>query len=625
MADSHSSGDYSDVVSRRKFVSLAGTTGAAAVAGCIFGDGDGDDSDDSGGESDDSTTDDSTTDDSTTDDSSSEDSDGPTEATYPDTNRWFITFSGSFSPDQFQYNPLVGWFIPHDQFGLFAPWVKYLNGLDEWVPHLVTDWTHDGNELVLTVSDQFTWGTSGETITAEDLKLQLQIQKNAQDAAWDFIVDGGVTAASETELRIEYAEGTRPSFVTYSVLPKMAAYAPSNWEGEEDNESPSQVEVTTPDPSGPVALTEATSNYNRTEPRSGLDDYEDHFLAENYNWNGYQLEYRSSNNAAHQSFIAGEVDGIHSLFVKPSTLENFPDSVRQFQIPGNFGMAIWPWHGDGPFSNRNVRQAFYYSLDRGSIIQNVGESTKVSHHPAPTGLTWASVDTYLGAKEPEGFNVYDLDLDKAESLLSEAGYSAGDIDATIAFPSGWSDWAVAAQSAIDQLNNAGWNASSDARSGGPGGYINDLGEDFPLGVDQHTPGGQPRQNLPYFGFNYILRNVLRDKEQHFAGYTKNEVELPDVGTVNIDETMDQLASATDEAEQEELIRQLALVVNKDVPVFYMMEKYEQSFINTRKFAIPESSKHFNAFWPLWWLPKIDEKLEDANEMDTPGLLKAKPE
>jgi len=596
MADSHSSGDYSDVVSRRKFVSLAGTTGAAAVAGCLGGDGDSDDDGDDG--------------------TSGETYD------YGEENIWFETASGSFAVDTFQYNPAAGWFIPHSQFGVYARWAQfdYING--EFLPHLVTDWEHTDGSFVCTLAENFTWGSTGNSITAEDLALQLQIQINNGDQLGDLA--DNIEATGDYELTVSYADDVRQDFITYSVLDRQAAFAPSIWEDEADNESPASVEVPEPDPSGPLALTSRESNYHRYEPRNGLENYEDDAVAgDHYNWNGYDLGYRQSNNAFHSSFEAGELDGVHSLFADPQTLDRFPDSVRQFQIPGGFGMGIWPDHSNEPWSVREVRQAFYYSLDRTAIIENVGSSTKVEH-PAPTGLTAASVESALGSDEPEGFNSYSLDTEKAESLLSEAGYSMSDISPTLEYPAGWSDWAVAAQAVVDQASNAGWNISGNGNSNGPGTYAANLGDGFDLAADQHTAGGST-YTIPYFALNYKLRNTLReDDSSHFAGYDKNEVEI-DGKTINIDETLEALSTAP-EGEREQHIRDLALVVNKDVPVFVIMEKYEQSFIDTADFDIPpegELGSHASVFWPLWWLPQVSEKLSSASEEATEGLMKAR--
>ncbi len=567
MVRSQTSGDYSDIVSRREFVSIAGATGAAALAGCTGG------GSDDGGD-------------------------------------WFVGTQVNFPASNYHWNLLAGWEIPHDRFGLFAQWTQYLIDDDEFYPHLVQEWDHDGGEMTLTLSEEFTWG-SGDAVTAEDLAFQLEVLEAADQPVWQFI--DGVEATGEYELTISYPEGTNTDLVEYALLAEQAAYSPADFEGENWEEDPAGVEVAEPDPSGPIALTEHNDTYSQTEPRDGLEEYADHVLADRYNWDGYRVEFRDGNNAAHESLISGETDGQHSLFAPPAVLDEFPDHLHEYRVPGGFGMAIWFDHEQEPWDQREVRQALYHSIDREAVIGNIGESTKVSHHPAPTGLTWASVEDWLGSTEPDGFTVYDYDPERAEELLNEAGYEMGEIGIELTFPQTWSDWADAARTIVDYLDQAGWDASADGRSEGPGSYA---GSGPDLFVDQHTAGGAPRMNHPYFSLDYILRNRLRDTESHFANYP-TEVEL-DGETIDVEAELETFATTTDQSEQEAIVERLARVVNEDVPCIYVMEKYEQSFINGDRFEVPEESPHFSSYWPLWWLPKVDESLEGY---DTPGLLK----
>ncbi|PCR92205.1 ABC transporter substrate-binding protein [Natrinema ejinorense] len=566
MVRSSASGDYSDVVSRREFVSLAGATGAAAVAGCLSGDSD----------------------------------DGD----------WFVGTQTDFPASNYHWNLLQGWKIPHDRFGLFAQWTQYLIEDDEFHPHLVREWEHDDGEMTLTLSEEFTWG-SGDDITADDLAFQLEILEAAQQPIWQFIED--VEATDEYELTVSYPAETNPDLIEYALLAEQAAYSPADWEGENWEDDPAGVEIKDPDPSGPIALTEHNDDYSQTEPRDGLEEYADHHLADHYNWDGYRTENRSKNNNVYESLKRGEAHGQHSLYAPPEILETFPEHIRNFQVPGGFGMAIWFDHEAEPWDQREVRQALYHSIDREAVISTVGESTKVGPHPAPTGLTWATVDDWLGSSEPDGFTVYDHDPDRAEALLEEAGYEMGEIEVELAYPEGWSDWADASQTIVDHLNEAGWDAAGDPRGGGPGSYAGSGPDVF---VDQHTEGGAPRMNHPYFSLDYILRNRLRDTEGHFANYP-TEIEL-DGETIDIEAALQELATTSDRSEQEEIVERLARVVNEDVPCIYVMEKYEQSFINGDRFEIPDDSPHFYSYWPMWWLPKVDESLEGY---DTPGLMK----
>jgi len=512
---------------------------------------------------------------------------------------------------------MVGWFMPHDSFGMFAQWTQYQVGTDTFVPHLVEDWEHGDGSVTLSLRDDFTWGNTGESITAEDLAFQLRVDEAADTTLWQFI--DGVEATGEYELTVNYPSETSQDVVSYALFDgTMADRPPSNWEGTNWEEEPAGVSVAEPDSSGPVHMTNHTDQYSQTEPRDGLDDIADHPLGSNYNWNGYRVEHRDGNQAAHTSFIEGEADGQHSLFVPPNVLNQFPDSVEEFRIPGNFGMGLWFDHDHEIWGQRKARQAFMWSINREAVIANVSPSSKI-HHPAPTGLTAGTVEDWLGSDNPDGFNAYTRDDDRADQLLSDIGESKSSVGTVrITFPSGWSDWATACQAIVDQLNDAGWDAEADSRSSGPGGYAGS--DDWMICADQHTLGGSPRMALPYFSLDYILRNRLRNSEEHFAGYLNDSSTVTvDGNEVDVTSTLEELVTTGETSAQEGLVRELAMVVNKDVPVAVIMEKYEQSFINTSKFDIPDESDHFQTFWPMWWLPKVSESLDGY---DSNGLMKA---
>ena len=114
---------------------------------------------------------------------------------------------------------------------------------------------------------------------------------------------------------------------------------------------------------------------------------------------------------------------------------------------------------------------------------------------------------------------------------------------------------------------------------------------------------------------------LSDPDGEYGAAT---YELEDGTVVNIQDTLDELSGISEVSEMKPLVQDLGMVANQDLPYFPIQEKYEQSFINTGKFDVPESSDHLNVLFPLWWLPKVDEKLESASESASPGLMKAKP-
>lgn len=110
-----------------------------------------------------------------------------------------------------------------------------------------------------------------------------------------------------------------------------------------------------------------------------------------------------------------------------------PESVAQFEADSRFSVVIGSTEGEtilstnntkAPFDDLRVRQAIAHAIDRREFIDGVyfGYGTPIGshfapHHPAYIDLT----------------NQYPLDLDKAKSLLAEAGYPDG-FSATLKLP-----------------------------------------------------------------------------------------------------------------------------------------------------------------------------------------------
>lgn len=129
--------------------------------------------------------------------------------------------------------------------------------------------------------------------------------------------------------------------------------------------------------------------------------------------------------AAVNSMLAGDVDAFPNF---PS-----PESIPQFESDPRFTVIIGSTEGETvlstnnkkpPFDDVRVRQAIAHALDRKAIIDGAmfGLGTPIGthfapHHPAYVDLT----------------NAYPRDLEKAKSLLAEAGFPDG-FKATIKLP-----------------------------------------------------------------------------------------------------------------------------------------------------------------------------------------------
>ena len=129
--------------------------------------------------------------------------------------------------------------------------------------------------------------------------------------------------------------------------------------------------------------------------------------------------------AAVTSMLAGDVDGFPNF---PS-----PEAIPQFQADPRFTVVIGSTEGETvlatnnkkpPFDDIRVRQAIAHALDRKAIIDGAmfGQGTPIGSHFAPHHPAYVDL-----------VNTYPRDLEKAKSLLAEAGFPNG-FKATIKLP-----------------------------------------------------------------------------------------------------------------------------------------------------------------------------------------------
>jgi peptide/nickel transport system substrate-binding protein len=96
-----------------------------------------------------------------------------------------------------------------------------------------------------------------------------------------------------------------------------------------------------------------------------------------------------------------------------------PDAIFKLQITPALALHYYGFqHQSDLFSNKLVRRAFNYAIDRESIVTNIlqGEGS-----PAIYGIVPPAFKNY----NYEGIEGYKFNADKARSLLAEAGYKDG--------------------------------------------------------------------------------------------------------------------------------------------------------------------------------------------------------
>jgi peptide/nickel transport system substrate-binding protein len=170
--------------------------------------------------------------------------------------------------------------------------------------------------------------------------------------------------------------------------------------------------------------------------------------------------------------LSGELG--HSTNVYPaSTIESFQQmGIRLLDVPRGYGPALLFNHSRAPWAVKEIRQAMAYAINR---EQNAFLTNGIGATPTVymSGLLDDNVPTMLPQEVIDQLNRYEYNLDRATELMEQAGYTRNDdgkwvdaegnmISAEYTFPAEFADFAGAAQDAIAQLNEFGFDITPRA-------------------------------------------------------------------------------------------------------------------------------------------------------------------
>lgn len=611
--------------SRRRFVQTIGSAGALGVAGCLGGD-DEDDGvedplDDGNGSGDGNGNGDDEPADTGADDDEEVPDDLDAAFFHP---MWDIPADVQWN----SYNPTLGvgdaQEVYQEEFG------KYHIGNDEWLPRAVADWSIDEEGMELEVNDELTW-TNDEPFTAEDVRTKLVLDiEHWDDRLGDYA--SAIEAEDESTLIIETDEEVNPNVLETLVLDNWTD-APEELFGEyaeryEDGDEDVQAELNDwglePEDSiglGPFEFADVDSQFLEYHRR---DDHPD---AEEINFRYFDYAYMPTNESRWQALRTDEVSGVHTLFTEEVIVEEFPDYIEQYLLPGLWGLALIFNHEREPFDQVEVRQAIAHIVDRGFATE-ASAGPYAMEVETPSGLVDSQYDEWMGDVEDE-FNAYEHDLDRASELLEEAGLQEDGgtwvtedgepFELSVSVPAGFSDWLAGTEAVVESLQDFGLEAQLDSPDVSTYFGQTYQDSDFDIGTEGWTTG----QPYPFFSLNRLLAS---HDAQNIWGY-KEEVTIESVHTGeeetwDLTELVNDLAHTTDEDEERELVQQLAYIVNQELPVLPIQEKFDQSFLNVDLWGIdaPEDNQSLeNIKWPQFWYAKNGQLFakEGAEDMDRP--------
>lgn len=287
--------------------------------------------------------------------------------------------------------------------------------------------------------------------------------------------------------------------------------------------------------------------------------------------------------------LAGDVDYSTHAYT-PSDVETLTNTpgLKVFTGPTGTGPGLWFNEAVYPLDKKEVRQAFAYIIDRAeNATVAMGPAGKAVEFMA--GFTDLQVDAWITAEDKAKLNTYPKDWAKAEELLTGLGFSKGangiwvddkgaPLDFELWVPADFADWLGAAENAAQQLNAFGIKATVRGYPSAERPTTQKEGK-YDILVDLSLYYNPPH---PQTSFNYYL-NAPRnnpDGDEGTRGFSWPwKQKLADGTEVNIPDLLLAAAAGFDFEGQKPAITQLAFLVNDQLPVLALFERYSTDVFN----------------------------------------------
>lgn len=206
---------------------------------------------------------------------------------------------------------------------------------------------------------------------------------------------------------------------------------------------------------------------------------------------------------------------------------------------------------DGPFADKRVRQAANYAVNKKAIVDNVLQGTAtVSDSPIAPAFGSAYNDSLPG---------YPYNLDKAKSLMADAGYADG-VDVTFYVTesgSGMLEPKTMGEAIQSQLAEAGIRATIQTFEWNT--YLDKVNAGFTPDVDmaEMSWATNDPSTLPYLT---LRTDAFPDKQGFNSGYYSNP---------EVDKLLNEAQVTADDSKRNDLFRQMQAIVDEDAPWLFV--------------------------------------------------------
>ncbi len=198
-----------------------------------------------------------------------------------------------------------------------------------------------------------------------------------------------------------------------------------------------------------------------------------------------------------------------------------------------------------PFDNIKVRQAVNYAINKDQIIKAVGNGygTKIATNMSPM----------MKSYYPENLNQYEADIEKAKSLLAEAGLADG-FETSVTVPSNYKFHVDTAQVIANQLAQIGVKVEI---------------KQVEWGVWLDEVYKQANYDMTIIGFSGKLNPNDILKRYHSA-YKKNFINF---NNAEFDKLLEEAKVEIDAEKRAELYRKAGEILNNEAPAVYIMDPH----------------------------------------------------
>jgi peptide/nickel transport system substrate-binding protein len=456
----------------------------------------------------------------------------------------------------------------------------------------------DGN-YVITLKSGYTW-SDGSPISGDDLAATFNIFRLRGDAVWrtltdleqvdDMTVKFLMDAPSSLAERQILTQGLRPYSVYGEIADRAAELFASGATSEDDAWSSLLTELTEFRPEdyvsgGPYvidinSISEAnvTANLNPGGIAADAVNFDTVVL-----WNG-ETEVVTP-------LVANEELWYITHGIPPTTEQAFTDQGIDILRTGMFsGPAIYVNYDVYPLNLVEVRQAIAHVIDRQQNgFVSLGESGVAVE--LMTGMSDALADIWLSEDSIDSLNFYEQDWDAAAELLTGIGFTQGadgkwsddqgnPLAFELIFPQEFADWSAAAENAIAQLNEFGFDIT------GRGVQFQQQEQEvydsnFQLAI-RNWGVGDPIPSLSYLQ-PYDRYNGQGEAAGTAGGGMKMDLNVAySGGEVNLRDLAIASGQGVDVDAQAALVEQLAVSYNELLPAIPLWERFTNNALN-RKF------------------------------------------